>query len=227
MAIKYTRRQLYGGTITVELPEDCIDANDLREIPDHQEVFLRPDTLTNIIFEINEYQSSGDIVTHNSENDGLVDAEDTHPVTKVTGADAAAANYHLRDTIATQDRVSAAGIQTTAVKLPQATVSKFPAYFTTATILESEIDRSSKSALPIDWQAQPALKENETETEQLLLRLKDYGTDLCVRVNVPLKEYISTASEPALTELAKANQIMRKILETIDIKDFGLFGEAE
>lgn len=224
MTIEYVRQALYGGAITAELPKDCIDASDLREVPDHQEIFLRSDTLTNIIFEINEYQSTGDVITYNSDNEGLVNAEGTKPATGVSSADAAAANHHLKDTVAQEDRVSESGIQTTAVKLPQTTVAKFPAYFTTATIVETEVDRSRKDALPVNWQAQPPLKENHIKTEQLLVRLEEYGTDLCVRLNVPMKEYEGLQSESALTEMAKADQMMQKIIETITIKDFGLFG---
>ena len=51
----YTTRPLYGGAITVSLPSTLIDASDVRQVPDHQEVFLSPTTLTSLIFEINQY----------------------------------------------------------------------------------------------------------------------------------------------------------------------------
>ncbi|PVG00199.1 Mog1p/PsbP-like protein [Serendipita vermifera] len=47
-----TIRQLYGGAITISLPSDLIDASDLRQIPDAQEVFLDPKSDVNFIFEV-------------------------------------------------------------------------------------------------------------------------------------------------------------------------------
>ena len=46
-------RALYGGAITVDLPQDYIDASDIQQIPSHQEVFLSPTSLTSIIVELN------------------------------------------------------------------------------------------------------------------------------------------------------------------------------
>ncbi|KAL4251637.1 MOG1 family protein [Abortiporus biennis] len=45
-------RQLFGGAITVLLPTDLIDASDLRQIPDTQEVFLYPHSGVSIIVEV-------------------------------------------------------------------------------------------------------------------------------------------------------------------------------
>ncbi|KAF8319530.1 Mog1p/PsbP-like protein, partial [Cantharellus anzutake] len=47
-------RQLFGGAITTELPEAFIDASDLRQIPDNQEVFLSPVDDVTFIVEILE-----------------------------------------------------------------------------------------------------------------------------------------------------------------------------
>ncbi|CAE7227471.1 unnamed protein product [Rhizoctonia solani] len=46
--------ELFGGAITVELPEGLTDASDLRQVPDTQEVFLATDSEVSIIFEILE-----------------------------------------------------------------------------------------------------------------------------------------------------------------------------
>ncbi|KAI0736883.1 Mog1p/PsbP-like protein [Fomitopsis betulina] len=45
-------RQLFGGAITVTLPTSLIDASELRQVPDTQEVFLYPDSIISIIVEI-------------------------------------------------------------------------------------------------------------------------------------------------------------------------------
>jgi len=47
-------RELFGGAITVTLPTALLDASDLRQIPDTQEVFLSPNSGVSIIFEVLE-----------------------------------------------------------------------------------------------------------------------------------------------------------------------------
>ncbi|KAI0807226.1 Mog1p/PsbP-like protein [Fomes fomentarius] len=45
-------RQLFGGTITATFPTQLIDASDLRQVPDNQEVFLAPNSGISIIVEV-------------------------------------------------------------------------------------------------------------------------------------------------------------------------------
>jgi len=45
-------RELFGGAITATLPTKLIDASDLRQVPDTQEVFLYPDSGVSIIVEV-------------------------------------------------------------------------------------------------------------------------------------------------------------------------------
>ncbi|EJF65655.1 Mog1p/PsbP-like protein [Dichomitus squalens LYAD-421 SS1] len=45
-------RELFGGTITADLPSQLIDASDLRQVPDTQEVFLSPASGISIIVEV-------------------------------------------------------------------------------------------------------------------------------------------------------------------------------
>ncbi|KAG8831479.1 hypothetical protein FRC17_003098 [Serendipita sp. 399] len=45
-------RELYGGAITINLPANLIDASDLRQVPDAQEVFLDPHSDISYIFEV-------------------------------------------------------------------------------------------------------------------------------------------------------------------------------
>lgn len=53
-------RDLFGGALTTTLPSDLIDASDLRQIPDTQEVFLFHDSDVSIIFEILQIVNEGD-----------------------------------------------------------------------------------------------------------------------------------------------------------------------
>lgn len=53
-------RELFGGAITVTLPSSLVDASDLRQIPDTQEVFLSPSSGVSIIFEVLERVAATD-----------------------------------------------------------------------------------------------------------------------------------------------------------------------
>ncbi|ORY31653.1 hypothetical protein BCR39DRAFT_526129 [Naematelia encephala] len=44
--------QLFGGAITLPLPTTYLDASDLRQVPDNQEVFLASDSETSLIVEV-------------------------------------------------------------------------------------------------------------------------------------------------------------------------------
>jgi len=48
------KRELFDGAITALAPSSLVDASDLRQVPDNQEVFLYPDSGTSIIVEILE-----------------------------------------------------------------------------------------------------------------------------------------------------------------------------
>ncbi|KAH9951393.1 Mog1p/PsbP-like protein [Amylocystis lapponica] len=47
-------KELFGGTITVTLPANLVDAADLRQVPDTQEVFMYPDSGISVIVEVLE-----------------------------------------------------------------------------------------------------------------------------------------------------------------------------
>lgn len=219
MALSFGKRELYGGALEVELPTDSIDASDLRQVPDHQEIFLRPKTLTSVIFEINEYQ------THQA-------VQASTPITTSENrpslsADEAAAVHHFQDVVAEPDYIAEPGIATQPTKLAQPSLAKFRTFYSTAVLITPEIDISAESTLPVQWQTNPVQKEYQTKSHQLLIRLDEFATDLCVRVNIPMKEFDSAQSEAALTEVATADQILQKITESLHITDFGLFGGGE
>jgi len=227
MSSQTALRELYGGAIIAALPSIAIDASDLRQIPDHQEVFLSQKTLTSIIFEINEYQASNTVASASASAGHTAATNLPIATSDVPPADEAAAIYHFKDVIAEPDYLTPEGVETVNIKLSKPSVTAFPAYCSAATITTPEIDHSAKSTLPVGWQSNPVQKEYQTKTQQLLIRMKEYGTDFCVRINVPLKEFQHAQSEAALTELAVADQILRNIIESLDIKDFGLFSGGE
>jgi hypothetical protein len=50
----FTIARLFGGAITASIPSTFIDASDLRQIPDEQEVFVDRNGLASITFDILE-----------------------------------------------------------------------------------------------------------------------------------------------------------------------------
>lgn len=234
MALTYTQHDLYGGAITVSLPTDLVDASDLREIPDHQEVFLREHTLSSIIFEINEYQTSNHISTTGSS-----------PVVDQPQAitDSLAATHHLTDTVQSPDYIVEESLSTGSVSLTKPSVAAFPSYLTSASIITPEIDfraASHQATLPVSWQSNPVQKEFETKTQQLLIRIQRQGVDFCVRINAPMREFMEgetgASNDYAQTtkldptgerEMQWAATAMDTILKTLDVKDYGLFGDGD
>ncbi|KAL1602798.1 hypothetical protein SLS60_006219 [Paraconiothyrium brasiliense] len=53
--MSYKKVELYGGAITVDLPTAYGDASQIREVPDHQELYLDEHGYSGVIFEILEY----------------------------------------------------------------------------------------------------------------------------------------------------------------------------
>ncbi|KAH7085633.1 hypothetical protein BKA63DRAFT_560271 [Paraphoma chrysanthemicola] len=61
----FTTTPLYGGAMTVDLPSAFADTSQIREVPDHQEVYLDTNGYSNIVIEILEY------VDKNSDEEAL------------------------------------------------------------------------------------------------------------------------------------------------------------
>jgi hypothetical protein len=51
---KYTSTPLFGGALIVDLPSTFADVSTIRQVPDHQEVYLDKDGFTSIIFDITQ-----------------------------------------------------------------------------------------------------------------------------------------------------------------------------
>lgn len=51
-------RDLYGGAISINLPDSFKDVSDLRPVPDHQEVYLDQHSSASFIMEILNYEDS-------------------------------------------------------------------------------------------------------------------------------------------------------------------------
>ncbi|RVX67101.1 hypothetical protein B0A52_08344 [Exophiala mesophila] len=223
--VRYAMRQLFGGAIEVFLPIDLIDSSDIRQIPDHQEVFLSPTTLTSVIFEINSYVNIAE--TEQAANDVITPATSNTP-------DLAAAAHHFTDVIAPPDTLTTPLPPARSVIMTRDSLNQFPAYVLAGTITTYETRRSGNHAsAPPTSQPTSSLPESSLVHQlQLLVRLPQYATDLCVRINVPTKlvagsgnNDVSSADQLDVErEEAYAVQLLHKIINTMEVHDFGLFG---
>jgi len=57
-----TRRALFGGAIVFDIPPECIDVSDFRQVPDTQEVFLYPESGISVVVEVLQRVAPDDIV---------------------------------------------------------------------------------------------------------------------------------------------------------------------
>lgn len=194
--VVYASKALYGGAIAIALPQDFIDVSDLRQVPDHQEVFLSPTNLTSITFEINQYVEKQN--------------------------DTAAVHFHFEDVIAGSDRVAQKLGEPTKVTMSKPSLEAFPAYLLQGGILAPEIDADAPSNLPVEWQQSPQMKELLTQVLQLVIRMEKYETDLCLRIDMPMKEMLS--QDAVKKEEIFVKEMMERVVATLEVKDFGLFG---
>ncbi|ETI29501.1 hypothetical protein G647_01954 [Cladophialophora carrionii CBS 160.54] len=295
MAATYGVRQLYGGALTVELPVELIDSSDIRQIPDHQEVFLSPTTLTSIIFEINTHISTGGGGgdNHNAPSqapttrtevspDGTTTTTTTTTTTSVTtsvvsaGASPQAQNpgpnrdaddheatkQHFTDVISPPDTLVSTLPSPQPVKMLDPSLARYPAYMLAGNI--NTVDDNTRAAGASNAHAQqpnhaharahpgaataPATFPTTGGSSashaaqsllglvhqiQLLVRLPDHGTDIVVRVAVPLKEFAragqalgssdSGATEGMIAEeLGRARDLLARVVGTLKVRDWGL-----
>ncbi|OAL38788.1 hypothetical protein AYO20_01994 [Fonsecaea nubica] len=275
MTSTYGVRELYGGAMTVELPVDLIDSSDIRQIPDHQEVFLSPTTLTSVIFEIDDYvpanvsqpsPSPGPTTTTSTTTapDGTTTTTTTTAVTQtiVNGTaaapqrsreelDAEAAKVHFTDVISPPDTLASPLPNPQPVQMADPSLAGHPAYMLAGNINSHEIARQPTTTTPSlptagsTSSSSPSATSSSSSSAQhltslvhqflLLIRLPSYSTDVCVRINVPVKEFVeagqrlgSSSDSPAtqamiLDEVTHARDVFAHIVRSLTIRDFSLF----
>ncbi|OAP58932.1 hypothetical protein AYL99_06229 [Fonsecaea erecta] len=273
MATTYGVRQLYGGAITVELPVDLIDSSDIRQIPDHQEVFLSPTTLTSIIFEINDYvrpgatapsPSPGPTTTTSTTTtpDGTTTTTTTTAVSQVivNGSaaqlqrpqeelDAEAAKYHFTDVIAPPDTLAAPLPNPQPVKMIDPSLASYPAYMLAGNIHSDEMaprrnpnssqsqsqGAGARTTASSSSSPSPARLASLVHQLALLVRLQPCNADLCVRINVPVKEFVEAGQRAGATpdggaieamiaqEVGHARDVLARVVGTLAVRDWHLF----
>ncbi|PWY94394.1 Mog1p/PsbP-like protein [Aspergillus sclerotioniger CBS 115572] len=176
MTTTYTPQPLYGGAIKALIPNNWIDASTLRQIPDHQELYLSPTTLSTLIYEINEYVPTSTSLTTLTNYTHLLPPSQaqsqSHNQEKQRGQeslDRAAVIYHLHDLLDEGDELDMI-IPPTRVTVGKGFEEKGKGRrYTGCAVFKS----TSK------W------KETTTKCWFLVVRLEEQETDLVVWGNVP------------------------------------------
>jgi hypothetical protein len=161
--------------------------------------------------------------------------------------DLAAAAHHFTDVIAPPDTLASPLLPAQKITMASPSLVQFPAYVLPGTIVSYEPVRrvvpgqGQQQQLPSPpppptTTQQPLTNPTASATsaphlpasslehqQQLLVRLQPYETDLCVRINIPLKEIAGDENEVRQEERFTA-EVLQRIIATLDIKDFGLFG---
>ncbi len=236
----FASRGLYGGAITVNLPADFIDSSTLRQIPDHQEVYLSPGTLTSIVLEINQYVTPSLTASHSDADAAAAAAaaasiaatasvpEATTAAAAGTGAvvslnDNAAALYHLHDLVDPSDTLTIISTPK-AIQMHRPSLQGLPALLLRAKLTSREEAARTPSAPPETYHHTPDVVQTSTSIRLLLTRLAGKATDLCVSVNVPWKE-LEGRDGAVEAEEAFAERVVEELVGSLDVRDWGLFGD--
>ncbi|KAJ5168027.1 uncharacterized protein N7482_003621 [Penicillium canariense] len=243
-----TEQDFFGGAIRGVVPQRWIDASNLREIPDHQELFLSPDTLSNVIIEINQRVSREDALTtlanFSHQHPTLAIGSGSAPSATSETLDQAAALYHLNDLCDEGDamQIIIPPTQVTPARLGASAPpgSSFSAYKGVVEFLTAPRRRGGRSAVPTNGTsasvtdaavagatldgASGAPSTSKLTCHYLLVRLAAQATDLLVFFNVPHEEFDKNGDVRSLSrEEAVAEETVSALVDRFEIRDWGLF----
>ncbi|KIW11206.1 hypothetical protein PV08_10506 [Exophiala spinifera] len=174
-----------------------------------------------VIFELNDYvqpppaPGSGSGQQHPLTN-GAVLTQDA--------IDANAAKYHFTDVIAPPDTLRSPLQTPERIAMHHPSLSGFPTFVAAGTI-DSVDPRSRRGGGGGNPSSSSNSAHNTVYQLQLLVRMKNYATDLCVRINVPMKEIALDEGEVE-AEVVFARELLERVVATLEVRDFGLFGAA-
>ncbi|KAB8207248.1 hypothetical protein BDV34DRAFT_192485 [Aspergillus parasiticus] len=217
----YTPRDFYGGAIKGLIPQNWVDASNVREIPSHQEVYLSRTTLTSQITEINQRVTDSET----SSLDTLIGAQ---LQTYQLDPDAKAALYHVHDLCDEDDKLEIVTLPTRVI------LKKFPAgvigYRGVVRVVSPKA--SSKAGSRVGSGVGGAVAGSSSEGGltstvtlwYLVVRLVEQETDLVVFVNVPREEFEKAGDLRGLeAEERLAEGLIDGLVEELEVVDWGLF----
>lgn len=188
-------------------------------MPDHQEVFLSSNTLSNLIIEINQRVSEQDALN--------ASAKFTRGTVPPSGCatpqviDHGACLYHLVDfcdaqdkieVISSPERIDVPGVSSSSPAPVQINAYKCASSITTQ---KRDAHRDSTDGPP---------PSSTVTCHYLLIRLEEQETDILAWFNVPHDEFLENGDVQGLTnEIDLAKSTIDALASKLEIKDWGLF----
>ncbi|KAK5686713.1 hypothetical protein LTS12_029031 [Elasticomyces elasticus] len=215
----YTQQDFYGGAIVGAIPAGWLDSSTLREVPDHQEIYLSPTTLSNFIFELNQAVSNEDALASVSgdTNNGTE--------TETEAIDKAAATYHLHDLCDEGDTVQTivAPQRVTLAKFAPETLVRAYGGVVSFTTPKKQRSRQDEGANGGTTNGGPE-EASRLTCHYLMVRMERQETDVLVFLNVPHDEFDAREDTAGLEgEEGLARGLIQRIIQTLEVKDWGLF----
>ncbi|KAG5645007.1 hypothetical protein DXG03_007284 [Asterophora parasitica] len=192
----YQKRDLFGGAITANTPSNVIDAADLRQVPDTQEVFLFPDSNISIIVEILEKVDA----SHFEDAVKQVHASYCHAPKLIL-----VLRFHFAS-LAHDNSAQSATIESVAV------------------IPNDRGDATPSAIVLVGVQNVPKFNHSTPDEVLILLalyRLEQKNVDLVVTFNIPTASSDGGAVSREGAEVARSQ--FDALVRSLHIVDFGLF----
>ncbi|KAJ5942201.1 hypothetical protein N7516_002369 [Penicillium verrucosum] len=246
---QFTEQDFFGGAIRGVVPQGWIDSSTLREVPDHQELWLSPTTLSNLIIEINQRVPQAEALNtftalSHQQPTAAPGSGSAAPATAET-VDQAAALYHLHDLCDEGDTMQVI-TSPTRVEVQLASPSSTPASAIKAyrgVVSFTTPVRGSGGRVPasVDGSAAGVAdggvlgaqtngvsnglpQVSRLTCHFLLVRLEAQETDLLVFFNVPHEEFDKSGDPRGLSlEEVVAEETIGALIGRLEICDWGLF----
>ncbi|OJJ97986.1 hypothetical protein ASPACDRAFT_122828 [Aspergillus aculeatus ATCC 16872] len=227
----YTPQPLYGGAIQGIIPQGWIDASTLREIPDHQELYLSPTTLSSLIIELNQPVPNPVAQATLRAHPALLSAlSETSPQDQES-LNRAAALHHLLDICDPADTLAIVQPPTrVALEKFQGNVAGYVGRvkFTSPVGGGRRVGlQQQQRAVGAGAGAGSSGEQAGTTTTQcwfLLVRLVEQETDLLVLVNVPEKEFVERGDAEGLRrEVEVGEGVVAELVRGLEVVEWGLF----
>ncbi|EEQ85082.2 hypothetical protein RJZ56_002493 [Blastomyces dermatitidis] len=222
----FSHKDLFGGAIVADLPTEFLNVSDMRPVPDNQEAFMSNTTRTSIIIEITERLNLAQlqqIHPQQPEATSNIDATATTTTSNISPSnttrdddsiaqDLNATAFHLHEVCDISG--DSYEILDNPRSIQLAKLPGVPAYMAQALL--------TSSARP---GAPPAVAMAATSTcHFLLIRLQEKSTDIIAYIVVPHAGLENAADAGAVArEEMFAHEAMAKVVESFEIKDYGLF----
>ncbi|ODQ79324.1 hypothetical protein BABINDRAFT_161733 [Babjeviella inositovora NRRL Y-12698] len=210
--MSYVKQQLYGGAITTHIPNGLLDASTLRQIPDSQEVFLNPKL--------------------DADSEGMLREDDTLIIELMERLENDTDLDSIKEHLSEISNLNGVGkTEWQILKLHE--------------VLNPSLIEDKAYIAVVSEPAKKWGRETEGTIELTLvlvfgiLRINKLETDLLVNLNLPFKAAAELKALKALMEdeethanegnsawkrISQGDAVVTKVLESMRIEDWGLFG---